>query len=86
MKTTRERKQSQGKFILKVIKKRGYFLTSGSSVKGSGETRACARTTMRISEAQTFKTAKSAEAMRRLLKDKYGLETQIMVWERRYDL
>ena len=85
MKTMRERKQNRGKFILKATKKRGYFLISGSSDDGSGETRACARTTMRISEAQTIKTAKSAEAMRRLLKERYGLETQIMVWERRYD-
>lgn len=80
-----ERQQNQGKFILKVNNRRGWFQTSGSSDNGHGETKASARTTMHISEAKSFKTAKSAEAMRRLLSEMYGLETQIVKWERRYD-
>lgn len=81
-----ERNQNQGKFILKVNSgRRGYFLTSGSTCDERGQSKPSARTTMRISEAMSFKTAKSAEAMRRLLHEQYGLETTVMKWERRYD-
>lgn len=85
MKTIRERNQNRGKFILKVANRHAYFLTAGNTISEDRETRACAQTTMRISEAKGFQTAKSAEAMRRQLKERYGLDTQIVKRERRYD-
>lgn len=80
----KEKKQMfTGRFFLKVPGKRQYFKLAGSRADENGESAPCAQTTERISESFPFHTEKSAEAMQRVLSEKYGLQTQVVKWEGR---
>lgn len=70
-----------GKFLLKVPGKRQYFKLAGTTDDGSGESAPCAQTTERIFDSFPFKTEKAAQAMRKVLNDRYGLQTQVVKWE-----
>ena len=56
---------------------------ASSRADENGESAPCAQTTERISESFPFHTEKSAEAMQRVLSEKYGLQTQVVKWEGR---
>ena len=72
-------KRLKGNYVLKIQRlKNTYFLSAGSHDDGSGESRAYAQTTPRISEAMGFETINAADRMRILLNERYGLEAQIM--------
>ena len=82
-----KRLRNNCRFFLKV-RHRGTFLKqAGTRDTGEGETNPAAETTRRLSEAQGFYTRRQAEQMRDLLYDRYGLKSDIIVYEggRRYE-
>lgn len=84
---TPKRMRNNSRFFLKV-RNRGTFLKqAGTTDTGEGETHPAAETARRLSEAQGFQTRRQAERMRDLLYDRYGLKSDIIVYEggRRYE-
>lgn len=82
-----KRMRNNSRFFLKV-RNRGTFLKqAGSSDAGEGETHPAAETTRRLSEAQGFQTRRQADRMRDLLYDRYGIKTDIIMYDggRRYE-
>lgn len=78
----KERKKTfTGKFLLKVPGKRQYFKLAGTTNDGGGESKPYAQTTERIFDSFPFQTEKSAQVMRKVLKERYGLQTQVVKWE-----
>ena len=68
----------KGKYVLKTKNRTTYLLKAGSHDDGRGESPASAQTTMYKMSAYGFPTFKRANAMRELLNQRYGLETQVV--------
>jgi len=76
----------KGKYVLKLKKKNAYVWKAGSYDDGKGRSEPCVDTTMRMLDAYGFETARQAEAMRKRVKEQYGLETVVVERNvRRYD-
>ena len=71
-------KMPKGKYVLKTRNRNTYFLKAGSHDDGRSESPASAQTTMNRMSAFGFPTFKRADAMRELLNQRYGLETQVI--------
>ena len=70
-------------FYLRLKNQKMFFREAGSMDCGDGETAPYLQMTMYIDQAHCFKTAKSANAMCRLLKEKYGKSTSVFKYEGR---
>ena len=82
-----KRQRNNSRFFLKV-RNRGTFLKcAGTSDHGDGESKPAAETTRRLSDAQGFQTLRQANRMRDLLYDRYGVKSDVIMYEggRRYD-
>lgn len=64
--------------MLKIPGRNAYLWKAGSYDVGDGESPACAQTTFSKVDAMGFESLKRAEAMRRLVRERYGVETQIV--------
>ena len=73
--------RNNSRFFLRVKNRGTWLKQAGTTYTGDGESRPAAETTRRLSEAQGFKTRRQAERMRQLLIQKYGLKTDIILYE-----
>jgi len=77
----REKLKVRSGFYLRMKNVRGYFREAGYSYCDGVETKPYCQITMYIDQAHCFKTSKSAKAMSRLLKEKYGKSTSVFKFE-----
>lgn len=76
-----KRLRNNCRFFLRVRFRGAFLKQAGTRDAGDGETYLAAETTRRISEAQGFQTRRQAERMRDMLSERYGIRSEIFVYD-----